>query len=391
MSAFPENYDDIFAQKAHDIMKLPTLFWALKNEYEKFINPITGRNYSLVQEPCVVYKETEFLDSSGIVYSYHNYKCISRTCCGFDYNNFSSSSIGDDYSNFSTPSSSIGDHEYGIWDFYTQYNYMTFGTAAFGGGIHPSADTKTCPDDMKVYLEVKFDSLCGPDLGRCSMIQMSFSANIDARDTLNLLYGHPISSDPYTASYFEGSRDKNKEQIYHPKVFEKMINNPPFTLSESVMECKTPVYQALIDTFGITISNTAIFSSLFLTIAIALAVHSFNSLTNKHKRINPVDKKNYVSKQAMFALFELIFQQIEKDENISIRSKHQYEDLLHLLDSTDQVDRLPIDEVISHGQSVASTGRLPPEVSLKRLEVLHSSQKISRQKRSCKSSSILST
>jgi hypothetical protein len=195
-----------------------------------------------------------------------------------------------------------------------------------------------------------------------------------------LLYGHPISSDPYTASYFEGSRDKNKEQIYHPKVFEKMINNPPFTLSESVMECKTPLYQALIDTFGITISTTAIFSSLFLTIAIALAVYSFNSLTNKNKRINPVDKKSYVSKQAMFALFELIFQQIEKDENVSIRSKHQYEDLLHLLDSTDQVDRLPIDEVISHGQSVASTGRLPPD-SIKRLEVLHSSQKISRQKR----------
>jgi len=349
-------------------MKLPTLFWTYKNLYESSLNPTTGKSYSLAQDSCVVYKTTEFIDSSNNVHSYHNYDCTSDTCCGYDY------------SNFFIPSSSIGDHEYGIWDYDTQNNYLAFGTSYFKP--HNSGDTKTCPDFMGDYLIAKFDNLCGPDLRRCSMIQMSFSSNIASRDTLNLLYGHTISSDPYTASYFEGSRDKNKEQIYHPKVFEKMMNNPPFTLSESVMECQTPVYQALIDTFGITVSNASIFSSLFLAVALAIAVHSFNTFTKKHKRINPVDKKSYVSKQAMFALFELIFQQIEKDENVSIRSKHQYEDLLHLLDSTDQVDRLPIDEVISHGQSVASTGRLPTEVSLKRLEGIHLSQKISRQKRS---------
>ena len=368
MSAYPENYDDIIAQRAHDILKLPTLYWIYKNYFESGHNPTTGKSYSLVQDSCVVFEEKTYIDSSSSgVYSYYNYNCSQDICCGYDY------------SKFFTPSSISGDHEYGIWDYYTQQYYLQYGDMYLAP--HFSADTINCPHWTAEYLSTKFDSLCGTSMNRCSMIQMSFSSNIVSRDTLNLIYGSPISTDPYTASYFEGNRAKNKEQIYHPNIFSAMMNNPPFILSESVMECKPPLYQSLIDTLGITVSNTAIISGLFLSVALSLSIYLFNNYTRKAKKICPTDKKGYISKQAMFALFEIIFKMIEKDENLTLRMKHQYEDLLHLLDATDQVDRLPIDEVIESGQSMASTGKLPQENAIKRLQVINTLQNNSRKKR----------
>ncbi len=160
---------------------------------------------------------------------------------------------------------------------------------------------------------------------------------IEEQSNFNYFAGTTINKDGVK---FYHNYDGEHESLYKDQVFQRILEIPPVNLVQDYVTCYPQKSAAIINNFGVALSNTGICAYLFFSIMIFITIKVING-TSKAKRepfiLHKRRKNLYVN-----LTLKTILETLSKNENINNEDRNKCTSLLkclissHIIDETEE-------------------------------------------------------